>query len=850
MVFKKTIVHIYSDTYPFSFGEFVRGTFYLLSFAINYPNIQVQVNIENHAMAPYVNVNNYVLPKSVNPQVYYSDRNVVQIKNDLAEFVKGSYPIMYVTTNMEIPRSEVTPQCVLQFSRLVGFTSLATDAVTLRLKKDLLNVVKIPVLTEPYNVIYMFLQNSTLSRSDIQSLAAQIQLSANLKTSSIVISNNLYLRNTLTEFLGGFHINSSLSTVGISDLLTSITDYILLSNCQKISSYSEYNAKTKKVSYDVKENRSLAIINLPIRYIATTYAGDPTVAGPSVDGPASSAAFCFPSGVAANRFGSVFVSDTMNNTIREITPDQNVRTVAGSMDQLIGSTDASGSDARFNGPTGLTVGIDGTIYVLDAINARIRKIDVSGNVTTLAGSSDGFQDGSGTGAKFKFVYGQNNTIQVYITTTVPGSVSVLDGSPVFAFPSGVATDISGSIYVCDTIHNAVRQLTPDGSIVDLALSDSLAGPTGLTVASDGTVYVVDAIHNEIKKIGPGGTITTIAGGVGSQFNFVYGQNNFVLVYGTSTIGNGTVISNILSYPSSMTTDSSGSIYVCDTMNNRIWKINSDGSMNEVSELGGSLNGPTGIAVGTDGTIYVVDAINNQIKKIAPDGTLSVLAGGGLNAQFNFLYENTNLVYSSVAIPTTIELSCPSGIAISQNGTILSCDTIHNVVREIKPDGTVVNIPMPSNLNGPSGLAMANDGTIYVVDAINNRIQKIAPDGTATIIGSDLSVPFSFFYGNNNIVYTSTTVPMNTVITYPAGLAIGPSGTIYVCDNVNNTIQEINPDGSITIVPGSALITTPTGLAVASDGTIYVINSVANQIQKIAPDGTVTTIAGDFKFTYP
>ena len=181
MVFKKTIVHIYSDTYPFSFGEFVRGTFYLLSFAINYPNIQVQVNIENHAMAPYVNVNNYVLPKSVNPQVYYSDRNVVQIKNDLAEFVKGSYPIMYVTTNMEIPRSEVTPQCVLQFSRLVGFTSLATDAVTLRLKKDLLNVVKIPVLTEPYNVIYMFLQNSTLSRSDIQSLASQIQLSANLK---------------------------------------------------------------------------------------------------------------------------------------------------------------------------------------------------------------------------------------------------------------------------------------------------------------------------------------------------------------------------------------------------------------------------------------------------------------------------------------------------------------------------------------------------------------------------------------------------------------------------------------------------------------------------------------------
>ena len=132
----------------------------------------------------------------------------------------------------------------------------------------------------------------------------------------------------------------------------------------------------------------------------------------------------------------------------------------------------------------------------------------------------------------------------------------------------------------------------------------------------------------------------------------------------------------------------------------------------------------------------------------------------------------------------------------------------------------------------------------------NRVQKIAPDGTATILGNDGSgSSLNIYYATNDNIYTTTTVPTNIVISYPAGLGINLSGAIYVCDNVNNMIQEINPDGSVTFVPGSNGINGPTGLTVADDGSIYVIDSENNQIQRIGMDGTLTVVAGDFKFTY-
>ena len=219
----------------------------------------------------------------------------------------------------------------------------------------------------------------------------------------------------------------------------------------------------------------------------------------------------------------------------------------------------------------------------------------------------------------------------------------------------------------------------------------------------------------------------------------------------------------------------------------------------------------------------------------------------MEAQFNFIYQKTDIVYTSVAVPVNSVISNPVGLAISQNGTIITCDTVNHTIKEIQADGTVINIPIPNNLNGPTGLAIANDGSIYVVDATNNQIQKIAPDGTATVVGP--GVPFNFSYGTNEIVYTSTTVPVNKVITYPSGLGISPSGSIYVCDNVNNTIQEITRDGVVRVLPGSTGLTAPTGLAVAGDGSIYVIDSLNNQIKKIAPDGSIRVVAGDFKFTY-
>ena len=225
--------------------------------------------------------------------------------------------------------------------------------------------------------------------------------------------------------------------------------------------------------------------------LVTTIAG---LASPgSRDGIGSAASFNVPSGVALDSVGNVYVADQNNGTIRKITPTGSVSTLAGLAGNF-GSDDGEGDAARFYSPSGVAVDGSGNVYVADQNNHTIRKITPTGFVSTLAGlaGNPGNDDGEGDAARFNS-------------------------------PFGVAVDGSGNVYVADTYNSTIRKINPAGSVSTLA---GLAGnpgsddgdpstarfnfPSGVAADNAGTIYVADPGNAAIRKISSTGIVTTLA----------------------------------------------------------------------------------------------------------------------------------------------------------------------------------------------------------------------------------------------------------------------------------------------------------------------------------------------------
>ncbi|WP_213947473.1 SMP-30/gluconolactonase/LRE family protein [Luteibacter sp. dw_328] len=207
-----------------------------------------------------------------------------------------------------------------------------------------------------------------------------------------------------------------------------------------------------------------------------------------VDGPAATARFDTPSGLAIDTAGVLYVADTGNDAIRRVDAQGTVTTLAGGHGR--GDRDGYGRDARFNGPLGVAVSDRGDIYVADTYNHRIRRIDARGTVTTLAGGTPGFQDGPAAQARFDT-------------------------------PCSLAVDPDGSIWVADTRNRAIRRIAPDGTVSTLAQSAvedydaPLRRPLGIVADAD-AVYVTEAAHGRVLRYGYDGTLQTMTGEDPSQ----------------------------------------------------------------------------------------------------------------------------------------------------------------------------------------------------------------------------------------------------------------------------------------------------------------------------------------------
>jgi len=313
----------------------------------------------------------------------------------------------------------------------------------------------------------------------------------------------------------------------------------------------------------------------------STFAGNP-VQG-SVNGTGALASFYRPSGLAIDAQGNIYVADAGNNLIRKINPAGAVTTYAGTGAQ--GSTDGPAASATFNDPQGVAVDPAGNMYIADALNKLIRKISPTGAVTTLAGGGTKGTDGTGTAAGFDV-------------------------------PTGVAVDINGTIYVADNY--LVRKITSAGVVSTLAGTGVAGSDNGLGTAAsfnqligiavdlNGNIYVADHGNNLIRKITRTGVVTTLAGS-GSP---------------GATDGVGTAAS--FSAPVAVATDAAGYVYVSDS-NHLIRAIAPNGTTATLAGTGagGDTDGgkdvatfsiPYGLAVGS-GNLFIGDTFNNSIRRL-------------------------------------------------------------------------------------------------------------------------------------------------------------------------------------------------------------------------------------------
>jgi sugar lactone lactonase YvrE len=323
-----------------------------------------------------------------------------------------------------------------------------------------------------------------------------------------------------------------------------------------------------------------------------TLAGQAMMSG-STNGYSTNALFSDPAAIVADSAGNLFVADSQNHAIRKISTNGLVSTLAGQLG-VPGSADETGAQARFDSPCGITLDLNGNLFVSDTGNHTIRKITPGGVVNTIAGTAGqaGFANEVGPAARFNS-------------------------------PLGLAVATNGMIYVADCGNHVVRAISGSGSVTTLAgnpenwgsengsgTNARFNGPVGLVLDDLGTLFVADSNNHIIRKITPDGAVSTWAG-----------------VPGVDGCVDGDALLARFCKPAELTFDRKRNLYVADSFNHVVRKISNDGKVSTITGVPGSYGSadgvnrqarffnPYGVAISPDGSLFVADAYNELIRVV-------------------------------------------------------------------------------------------------------------------------------------------------------------------------------------------------------------------------------------------
>ena len=482
------------------------------------------------------------------------------------------------------------------------------------------------------------------------------------------------------------------------------------------------------------------------QYTINTIAGSAGNAGFAGDsGSAVGSQLNYPTGIAVDKSGNLYIADGLNNRVRKISGGV-ISTVAGNGTAGYTGDKGPATSAELNNPTGVALDSSGNLYIADSANNVVRMVTSSGTITTFAG---------------------NNTLGY------SGDMALATGAQL-SNPVGVIADSAGNVYIADAGNNVIRQVFM-GNIVTYA--EGFTQPDAVAVDSAGNIFVADTQGRRIVKYSSSGVYTTIAGSGNGGFSGDNGPGPNATVYD----------------PMGLAVDVSGNVYIADTFNSRIRKVTPSGIITTVAGNGtlyfsgdggpatqAALHFPHGVAVDSSGNVYITDTVNSVVREL--QGTLPTVSTSGVvnAASFaprispgalatvfgsNFALTNAG---AQAPLPTSVE-----SVSVSVNGQLAP-------VLYVTPNQVNFQVPWETAL-GPATVTVAVNGGAS--NAVTVNVLGAAPglfsmsSGQAIVQNSDytLNSPSNpAKVGSTIIAYLSGSGAVSPAV---VDGAIAPLGTV-------------------------------------------------------------------------
>jgi uncharacterized protein (TIGR03437 family) len=501
--------------------------------------------------------------------------------------------------------------------------------------------------------------------------------------------------------------------------------------------------------------------------------------------------------------GVVYLSD--GRVVRSVTTLGAVNVFAGSGSFGFSGDGGPAASARMLLPSALAADSSGNYYIADAGNHRIRRVDAGGMITTVAGTGEAGYSGD----------------------------SALATGARLASPAGIAVDKTGLIYIADTGNHRIRRIGVDGFITTvagtgtpayggdntLASRASFSSPNGLAVDSAGNVYIADTGNHRIRKLFGAGVVITVAGTGASGYS---GDG------GAATAAR-------LNSPTAVAVDASGRIYIADSGNNTVRRVEADGTITTLAPSATSWNSPQGVAVTSTGEVFIADTGNNTVLRWTPaDGTVSVAAGS--SAGFG----------GDGGPGRQALLNAPRGLFVDSSGAILVADSANGRIRKLVPGSANATNPTtpPADVTTPQ--AQAN-----LVSAASFLGGGVAPGELVSLLGSGFGPAKALassvawggapekILGEIQVTFDGIAAPLfyvsDTQINAQVPYAVGGRTSAKVTVLFQGTARWTSTVEIVEAAPAVLTAGAGTGQAVAlnQDGTL-------NSSSSGAPRGTVVT----------
>jgi hypothetical protein len=555
--------------------------------------------------------------------------------------------------------------------------------------------------------------------------------------------------------------------------------------------------------------------NLPDNII-TTLAGDGTFGYSGDNGAATNATLDEPYGVALDGAGNLFIADTDNNCIRKVDPYGIITTVAGNGNPGYSGDGGAATNAALDEPYGVAMDKAGNLYIADTDNNCIRKVDATGTITTVAGNGEaGFSGDGGTAT--------NASLNA---------------------PSCLALDGVGNLFVTDVFNNRIRKVGTNGIITTVAgngsagyfgdggtaTNASLSYPLGLAVDGAGDLFIADLGNNRIRQVNARGIISTVAGNGSAGY-----------------AGDGGPAANAsLSYPSGVAVAGSD-LFIADTYNNRIRKVDANGIVttvvgNGVAGFAGdggqatnaSLSYPFDVEVDAANNLYVADLGNNRIRKIeSSDPPTLTLYNVNANEAGNYSAIITNAWGSVTSSVVTLTVVAPP-IIVQQP---LSQDVAAGgtAILSVAVSGTT---PLGCQWQ-KDGLDLIDGGTISGSETTNLVLSSTTTNenGSYTIIITNAWGSVTSSAARLTVVFPPviTSQPQSLIVTNgnPAGFSISVVGAAPLeCQWQKNGLNLID-GGNLSGSETTNLVLSATTTNDAGNYTIVIANAWGSVTSSVA-----------------